>query len=609
MAKNERLTTLLREARDDLDGDLAARVDELLLQHEDDTPPPTPSRSTRAMDKRPRSSFDDIETDSQALDETHVSASVGSNEDLGFLDEDLLGQQGPSPPGYMGRNSQVQWMRTLHRKLKQSEDEPDDLPYAPPGQRQTAVDKRAHALHQRQDRSDSKLPLAECYFYLDKEDIDALDNVMPDAVPPIETAEQLTELYKKAVQSPFRILDDTFFDQLRTYYDMRQRGNAPIVGPRWKAIMNLVFAIGARFSQLIGTNGQVDDRDHLIYMSRAVHFLELEKFKMLICAPDSSIIQANTSTSSPLSHLLTFAGNRAVLLLLSSYWSCQQVCNTKRAIFSSADFFFRAWYMIGTSLRHAQAAGFHLRNEDLSMPLTKKRAMAQTWWALHSIECVLTSITGRPRVVYEKDCTVPLLTALTEGNSRKKKTTAAAFKSQSRSTASASSGTSSQAHTYQEPAENAAVLDTFLDSWINLDIIQHRVLSALYSAGTAIYSWQHTQGEIAALQTKLDQWAREALPYELFDLSNATDPNQPRERLLLYLYYQSVKICVTRPCLCRLDKRIDGQSDESARFNEKTADACIQAALDLVACLPEPTTPRWLYEKGCWWSSVHIRKS
>lgn len=243
------------------------------------------------------------------------------------------------------------------------------------------------------------------------------------------------------------------------------------------------------------------------------------------------------------------------------------------------------------------------------MPLEKKKGIAHTWWALHSIECILTSITGRPRVVDEKDCAAPLPKSFSEVNPKRKKSTTTASRSRSKSTSSDSPTTSDQPHAYVEPTENVITLDAFLDSWIHLDIIQHKILSTLYSAGTAGYSWKHMQREITALTTKLDEWALQALPRGLYGTSTTIDHNQPREHILLYLYYQSVRICVSRPCLCRLDKRIGGQSDESEQFDEKTADACIQAALDVARCLPEPTTPQWFYENGCWWSGIHIRKS
>lgn len=284
---------MLKEARGDVDRELAQRIDALLLKHEDDTPPATPSTSLRAMEKRPRSSSKDIEFDSQPPDETQVSASVGSNEDLDILDEDLLGKQGSTISGYMGRNSQMQWMRSLEQKLNEPEVEPDNLPFAPPGKGQKAIDKRAHALRQRQARSGSRLhvSLAQCYFYLDDEDIDALDDVDVDDFPPVETAELLAEIYKKAAHTPFRILEEAFFEQLHTFYEIVQRGSVPTVGSRWKAVMNMLFAIGARFSHLIGADWQAGDCDHLIYMSRAVEALGSENFNRWMCIPDSHVIQ------------------------------------------------------------------------------------------------------------------------------------------------------------------------------------------------------------------------------------------------------------------------------------------------------------------------------
>jgi hypothetical protein len=60
---------------------------------------------------------------------------------------------------------------------------------------------------------------------------------------------------------------------------------------KWKAIMNLVFAIGARFSQLVGGSQHADNHDHLVYMSRAVHFLESKPITALIGFPDLSVVQ------------------------------------------------------------------------------------------------------------------------------------------------------------------------------------------------------------------------------------------------------------------------------------------------------------------------------
>jgi hypothetical protein len=264
--------------------------------------------------------------------------------------------------------------------------------------------------------------------------------------------------------------------------------------------------------------------------------------------------------------------------------------------------------MIGIAIRHAQAAGFHLRNDDLNIPFGQKRGVAQTWWALHSIECIITSITGRPRVICWNDCTVPLLNQLVEGSSRKSRSTQQLSTSHSKSATSVSSLTSGQGRASQGPADTVAHLDTFLNAWSNLDVMQHKALTSLYSARTVTHSWKHMQREISSLMTELSEWAQEAIPNGLFRKSATERPRQQREKSLLYFYHQSVKIYVTRPCLCRVDRRIKGQSAESARFNQDTADACVQAALDLTSWLPDPTNPQWIYENGPWWSSVHISK-
>jgi hypothetical protein len=268
----------------------------------------------------------------------------------------------------------------------------------------------------------------------------------------------------------------------------------------------------------------------------------------------------------------------------------------------------RAWYMIGVSLRHAQAAGFHLKNEDVSITLEQKRAVAQTWWALHSIECVLTSITGRPRVICRNDCTVPLLAQLTEAGSRKNTPILPMSKLQSKSMQSMPPSTSGHRRASRGPTAASSDRDTFLNAWSKLDIIQHKTLTNLYSVRDAAYSWKRMPKEISSLIKELSEWAEEAIANGLFEIPGTEQSNQRREKSLLYFQHQSVKIYMTRPCLCRLDQRIKGQSAESVKFNQDTADACVQAALDLTSWLPDPSNPRWIYENGPWWSSVHISK-
>jgi hypothetical protein len=308
------LTTLLQDLRGVLDGEHGKMIDDVLQQFEDDTPPTTPSLPTRYTDKQWRSSSADVYGDGQAPEEAYPE---DTNEDPDYFDEDLLQDEGPSETGYLGRNSQFRWIRTLQRKLEQAEGSSSHLPHASSVDGEEAITMRAAALRHPSQQSSSSRPLKDYYFYLDKDHIDNGKSVHPDVVPSAETAQQLFELYRDAVETPFRILDDQFGNQLRTYYQLVRSGGTPNVCPKWKAIMNLVFAIGARFSQLVNTGWQADDRNHLVYMSRAVHFLELEKTITSIIAPDKSLIQASVNCLGTLQYGSDFKlGNRIVLLLL-----------------------------------------------------------------------------------------------------------------------------------------------------------------------------------------------------------------------------------------------------------------------------------------------------
>jgi hypothetical protein len=253
--------------------------------------------------------------------------------------------------------------------------------------------------------------------------------------------------------------------------------------------------------------------------------------------------------------------------------------------------------MIGIAVRHAQAAGLHLRNEDSSTPANKKSTLARVWWALYSIESVLTAITGRPRIVAEKDCTVPLPGAI--GNN---------IQTRSREV-TVSSSTASRIYTSDSGTPGKAGVDPFEAAYTRLDILMDRILSGLYSARKSANSWKQVQNEIASLLKELEAWALQSLTQEPSDGANTSEPRMSRAQRLLRFYYYNAKICITRPCLCRLDQRIQDQSDVSARFNQKMAETCINAALDICSLLSGRPDSCWIYENGPWWLATHTSKS
>ncbi|KAJ5054983.1 hypothetical protein PSV09DRAFT_2405658 [Bipolaris maydis] len=537
---------LLNDVSSQLDEKGKHKIQEVLASFEDDTPPPlTPSVPSVSHSKRQRqrSYFDDDGMSSTSADvgEALVSASVGSNDDLDFVQEDLLRVNEAESAGFMGRNSQAQWLRALESQVEQPEDESSFSDYGPPGASAEAFNQRAEALHGRQQKSGHTQANANSatnyYFYLDKTNIDIeIDD--PDVLPSPSTAQSLFGYYKHAVHSPFKLVDDEFEQQLQVYLNEKDGRVTENVCSKWKAVMNLVFAIGARYSYLVDAEWRADDRDHLVYMWRAIHLLQLQNIRALVSHPEQRLIQA---------------------------------------------------------------AGLHLRYENPSIPNDRRNSLAELWWALNSIECVLTAILGRPRVISANDCTVPPPGTVRTETELKSRGATTGNVSTTTSVYSRGSGSSTGE---KSAAQNS---DNFAPAYVRLDILMDKILAGLYSPRRSARSWKGAQSMITSLSEELETWALQWLPQGASAAAAATvDHSLDRERLLLYLYYYNAKICITRPCVCRMDERIKGQSAESSRFNQKTAEACIGAALDIAALLPDVPKRSWFYANGPWWCATHM---
>lgn len=68
--------------------------------------------------------------------------------------------------------------------------------------------------------------------------------------------------------------------------------------PAWRAQLNLIFAIGAKYSHLTDAPWAADKRDHFIYMKRAVNLLELKDTFSIISGPDVPIVRAVSESQS-----------------------------------------------------------------------------------------------------------------------------------------------------------------------------------------------------------------------------------------------------------------------------------------------------------------------
>jgi hypothetical protein len=143
---------------------------------------------------------------------------------------------------------------------------------------------------------------------------------------------------------------------------------------------------------------------------------------------------------------------------------------------------------------------------------------------------------------------------------------------------------------------------------VKLDMITARAVEDLYAPTTVRSSWKAIQSSISELSKDLEIWASN-LPsgLQVNNLSQPTAEHHQKERHILAFHYFSAKILISRPCLCRLDRRIKNETQGSADFNRRTAEICVKNAIAVAHTIPDVTDflHNQIYEIGPWWSMVY----
>jgi len=132
--------------------------------------------------------------------------------------------------------------------------------------------------------------------------------------------------------------------------------------------------------------------------------------------------------------------------------------------------------MVGVSIRLAMALGLHVRNEDPSADANKKEMLLRIWWSLHAIECLVSSITGRPPTISNSECTVPLPAASLEHEQPLSKRRP--------------SGVPSQRSYESSQTSSSAGSDEYLVNTTKIEVLTQKLLASLYAPRTASRSWQ-----------------------------------------------------------------------------------------------------------------------
>lgn len=213
------------------------------------------------------------------------------------------------------------------------------------------------------------------------------------------------------------------------------------------------------------------------------------------------------------------------------------------------------------------------------MSAARQQSRIDTWWSLHALESLLGSITGRPNTLPGDEITTPSSKTFFD--------------------------TISSAYGQGAPKiTNMA----FLDADSSLHMLTQQVIYSLYTQRKLVPPWSRVQQTMVALVGDLDKWVVDCVPH-LHSENSAMDYNQQRDNSLLKFQYYRVKILMTRPSLRRIERSTESGSGEFTSLDQSMAEACIQAASDVVALLGTVPDIATLYEKGPWWTIVHNGKS
>lgn len=175
--------------------------------------------------------------------------------------EDINRSERARATGFVGKSSELTWMQRLELATNQATRHQDSQHSFHPDLR-----PELSSTHMPPDEKHENLPIMSFSYHLDDIGVSTREIVDSHGVPSEETANMLLEAYLTSVHPSFPILGKmTFTSQYRMFYD--QPSLQP--GDKWLAVLNLVFAIAAKYSYMVRADWKDDERDHLIYFTRA----------------------------------------------------------------------------------------------------------------------------------------------------------------------------------------------------------------------------------------------------------------------------------------------------------------------------------------------------
>lgn len=506
--------------------------------------------------------------------------------------------------GFVGEHSEIAWLYRLKRNL-----DGGNLAAATPDSVSPKDSWDRHSV-------------ASVNFFLDDSQILVIDGVDLMQRPPQAVADKLVDRYFQIIHPSFPIIGKvTFWGQYKSFY------SSPFVRPgkRWMAILNLVFALAARNSELAHENvdGTVHE-DHVVYFSRAWKLSMSDV--ALLDHPNLQQVQVEGLTSF---YLLSVGQiNRYVISLLSNLvrrhgWSINPDLHYFRSLPS-----IRSWRICGISIRSAVTMGLNLRNESNSIGHISKETRYRVWWSLYTLDVSLSAMTGRPPSSNVDFCTTPLPVPFMEERFRDE-TIAQIITDQEARNAfmwvfSTNRWGQSQTESSVTPEQSGNLtpnrnkqceqlafsamesltpnISLYFLYFVELGLTMRESVDILYAPGAARKSWREVEASISALNSKADAWLSR-LPETFRFTGPQGDVAFERQISSLAFRYYSTKLIITQPCF-RHATRQNG-TPSLGNFCDTMTDQCVNIATQMLALLPEPPDSSWLYHIAPWWCVLH----
>lgn len=200
-------------------------------------------------------------------------SSVGSLDSLDVVDEDFNRNEEARATGFIGKNSEISWLQGLRAETDRINT--DTVPPGPDGDQNERLKWDDNTVASKTYQSNER-PLV------------GPDLLNPYGRPMKPTADKFYDAYRNLVQPSFPIIRESLFSsQYQRYY------SEPFLNPgdKWLSILNMILAIGARYSKMAGMH--VDDgSDDSVYFARARSLSACEA--MIFDHPDLQQVQLET---------------------------------------------------------------------------------------------------------------------------------------------------------------------------------------------------------------------------------------------------------------------------------------------------------------------------